>query len=55
MADVSLRQAIQQLAGDYHTYGYRRITAMLKREGWTVNHKRIQRLMGEVGLTAAQN
>lgn len=53
-SDLSLRQAIQQLAGDYPTYGYRRITAMLKREGWTVNHKRIQRLMGEMRLTSAQ-
>ena len=53
-SDVSLRQAIQRLAGDYPTYGYRRITAMLNREGWTVNHKRIQRLMGEMRLTAAQ-
>lgn len=52
--DLSLRQAIQQLAGDYPTYGYRRITAMLKRVGWTVNHKRIQRLMGEMRLTSAQ-
>ena len=54
VGDVSLRQSIQQLAGDYPTYGYRRITAMLKREGWTVNHKRVQRLMGEMGLTAVQ-
>lgn len=54
VGDVGLRQAIQQLAGDYPIYGYRRITAMLKREGWTVNHKRVQRLMGEMGLSAAQ-
>ena len=51
---ISLRQAIQQLAGDYPTYGYRRITAMLKREGWTINHKRVQRLMREMGLIATR-
>ena len=53
-ADVQLREAIQRLAGDYPTYGYRRITAMLKREDWSINHKRIQRLMKEMGLTARQ-
>jgi len=32
--------AILTLAGQHPTYGYRRITAMLKRQGQTVNHKR---------------
>lgn len=50
-ADESeLREAIERLAGAYPTYGYRRITAMLKREGWSVNHKRVARLMGEMNL-----
>src|SRR5437764_3243005 len=31
-------------------YGYRRLTAMLRREGWTVNGKRVRRLMAEMGL-----
>jgi len=30
--------------------GYRRIHALLRREGWTINHKRTRRLNGEVGL-----
>ena len=38
------------LAGQYPTYGYRRLTALLKRAGWAVNHKRIQRIMAEMGL-----
>jgi putative transposase len=46
----ALRQALLDLAGQYPTYGYRRLTALLKREGWTVNHKRIQRLMRQMGL-----
>jgi transposase InsO family protein len=33
-----------RLAGEYGRYGYRRIRAMLRREGWRVNHKRIERL-----------
>lgn len=52
-AEIELRQAIQNLAGEYPTYGYRRITALLKRAGWSVNHKRVQRLMRIMGLAAA--
>ncbi|MCP4305676.1 MAG: transposase, partial [bacterium] len=33
-----------ELAGQYGRYGYRRITAMLRIEGWRVNHKRVERL-----------
>lgn len=45
-----LRAAIEQVAGDWPTYGYRRVTKQLQREGWTVNHKRVARLMSEMGL-----
>lgn len=38
------------IAGDYPTYGYRRITAELKRRGHVVNHKRVSRLMSELGI-----
>jgi transposase InsO family protein len=38
------------LARLYGRYGYRRITAMLRREGWRVNHKRIERLWRREGL-----
>ncbi len=48
--ETAVRQALLDLAGQYPTYGYRRLTALLKRTGWTVNHKRIQRLMVEMGL-----
>ena len=39
-----------ELATQYGRYGYRRITAMLRREGWKVNHKRVQRLWRREGL-----
>ncbi len=39
-----------QLASDYGRYGYRRITALLRRDGWRVNHKRIERLWRQEGL-----
>lgn len=32
------------LASEYGRYGYRRITALLRSEGWKVNHKRVERL-----------
>ena len=48
--DDVLRQALQGLAGAWPTYGYRRLTAMLRREGHTVNGKRVRRLMAELGI-----
>ena len=41
---------ITTLASQYGRYGYRRITAMLKNEGWKVNHKRVERLWRREGL-----
>ena len=38
------------LASKYGRYGYRRITALLRREGWRVNHKRVERLWRREGL-----
>jgi transposase InsO family protein len=48
--EQDLKQAIQRVAGEWPTYGYRRITAQLNRQGWLVNHKRIYRLMAEMGI-----
>ncbi len=50
--ESELKAAIGELSGQWPTYGYRRITAELKRAGWTVNHKRVARLMAEMGLQA---
>lgn len=38
------------LACDYGRYGYRRITELLCREGWQVNHKRVERIWRREGL-----
>ena len=48
--DSDLKGTILTLAGQHPTYGYRRITALLKRQGYAVNHKRVARLMRELGL-----
>ena len=48
--EAGLRDAIQHLALAHRHYGYRRIGALLRREGWCVNHKRVNRLMREDNL-----
>ena len=47
----ALRQRLNELAGERPRFGYRRLHALLVREGWSVNHKRIYRLYCELGLT----
>ena len=42
------------LATQYGRYGYRRITGLLHGEGWTVNHKRVERLWRREGLKVPQ-
>jgi transposase InsO family protein len=46
-----LETHIEQIAGQWPTYGYRRVTAQLRREGaGAVNGKRVRRLMNDLGL-----
>lgn len=46
-----LRQRLRELAQTRIAYGYRRLHVLLCREGWPVNHKRVQRLYRDEGLT----
>lgn len=46
-----LTRAIIRLA---RQYGYRRITALLGRAGWQVNHKRVERIRRQEGLKVPQ-
>lgn len=48
--DTALKQAIEAVVTEWPTYGYRRVTHQLQRQPWTVNHKRVARLMKEMGL-----
>ena len=48
--EAALTAAIIRLAGQYSRYGYRRITALLRAEGWVVNVKRVQRIWRREGL-----
>lgn len=49
--EMVLRSEIQRIALEHQgRYGYRRMTAELRRRGMLVNHKRVARLMSEDGL-----
>jgi transposase InsO family protein len=48
--DMDLRDAIQRMALEWPSYGRPRITAELRRRGWTVNAKRVHRLLREDNL-----
>lgn len=50
MFDEVLRRRLRELAGTHVRYGYRRLTVLLRREGWHVNAKRIYRLYREEEL-----
>ena len=47
---AALKARIKEIAETRVRYGYRRITVLLKREGWPVNGKRIYKLYKELGL-----
>ena len=49
-ANVELRKRIKTLARRRKRFGYRRIHAILVREGWRVNRKRVHRIWKEEGL-----
>lgn len=48
--EPSLLKRIVELATQYGRYGYRRVTALLREEGFRVNHKRVERLWRREGL-----
>ena len=48
--DAALRARLKELAAKRMRFGYRRLTAMLVREGIAANHKRVYRLYREEGL-----
>jgi putative transposase len=48
--EAALTAAIIDWARQYGRYGYRRITALLRAEGWRCNHKRVERIWRREGL-----
>ena len=52
--EAALTGDIIELARQYGRYGYRRITALLRRAGWQVNRKRVERIWRREGLKVPQ-
>jgi putative transposase len=48
--DEELRARLRGLAHERRRFGYRRLHVLLRREGWTVNRKRVQRIYREERL-----
>lgn len=48
--EADLRDRIEEIVVEHERYGYRRVTAQLRREGIIVNHKRVERIMKQEGL-----
>ena len=51
--EAMLKTALLDVAGEWPTYGYRRLTAMMRRLGWPMNSKRVRRWMDELGIHGA--
>ncbi len=50
--DTNLSNFIYEIYLEHPCYGYRKITAVLRHEGFVINRKRVQRIMQEMGLRA---
>ena len=48
----TLETALQEICSEFPCYGYRRVTAELRRRGWQINRKRIARMMKIMDLQA---
>ena len=48
-SDEALEARISDICLEFPRYGYRRVTKQLQREEWTVNHKKVSRIMREKG------
>ena len=48
--ETALRARIEEIVLEFSGYGYRRATQQLHKEGWSVNHKRILRIMRQESL-----
>ena len=51
IGEAKIVEKIGEICAEYPRYGYRRVTAQLRREGLAVNHKRAMRIMREQGLS----
>jgi putative transposase len=52
LPNEALDTAMQEICAEFPCYGYRRVTAELRRRGWQINRKRTARMMKSMGLQA---
>ena len=52
---AAMRKEVVELSGKHPRYGYRRITALMRREGFEVNGKRVARIRREEGIKVSKN
>jgi len=50
--DLKIMRRIDEIYNDVATYGYRRVHARLKEEGWHIGHNKVHRLMQLLGIAA---
>lgn len=50
-ADAMFKTVLLELAGEWPTYGYRRLSQEMRRLGWPVNSKRVRRWMDELNIS----
>jgi putative transposase len=48
--DADIADAIEEIAEEFPSYGYRRVTAALRRKGMVVNHKKVLKIMKKMGI-----
>ena len=48
--DTALVEAMHAIKDEFEAYGWRRVQAALRHQGWIVNHKKVKRLMREHAL-----
>jgi putative transposase len=51
--DTALVEAMHAIKDEFEAYGWRRMQAALRQQGWLVNHKKVKRVMREHGLQPA--
>ena len=52
--EAKLRAAVERVAGAWPTYGYRRVTAMLRRNGWSLSVVRTRRSCGSAASPSSR-
>ena len=51
LEEAVIVERLQSICAEFPAYGYRRVTAQLRRDGLIVNHKKVMRIMREQGLS----